>query len=90
MFVPVFQNVVHSKFIKGLTSAVQDLDSQCIVNTGATARRDIVLVTDLPTVLVKYNEAIGWMFIVGAVMGWFSALRSSYLRAEDRERRQVV
>ncbi|KAF4772788.1 MFS general substrate transporter [Colletotrichum scovillei] len=76
IFVSVGQNVLNSKLIEGLTDAVKDLDPQTIVNTGATALRDILPAADLPTVLVKYNEAIRWVFIVGTVTASLSALGS--------------
>ncbi|KAF6840141.1 major facilitator superfamily transporter [Colletotrichum musicola] len=62
--------------IEGLTDAVKDLDPQTIVSTGATALRDVLPAADLPTVLVKYNEAIRWVFVVGAVTASLSALGS--------------
>ncbi|KAK2024182.1 major facilitator superfamily transporter [Colletotrichum zoysiae] len=76
IFVSVGQNVLNSKLIEGLTDAIKDLDPQTIVNTGATALRDVLPAADLPIVLVKYNEAIRWVFIVGAVTASLSALGS--------------
>ncbi|KND91004.1 putative HC-toxin efflux carrier TOXA [Tolypocladium ophioglossoides CBS 100239] len=76
IFVSVGQNVLNTKLISGLVSVVKDLDPQTIVNTGATTLRNVVPAADLPAVLVMYNEALRWVFIVGAVMASLSALGS--------------
>jgi MFS family permease len=76
IFVSVGQNVFNQKLIAGLTSVVDDLDPQTIINTGATNLRHIVPAADLHEVLVQYNDALRWVFIVGTVMSSLSALGS--------------
>lgn len=76
IFVSVGQNVFNTKLISGLTSISKDLDPHMIVNTGATALRNIVPAGDLPEVLVRYNEALKWVFIVAVIMASLSALGS--------------
>jgi MFS family permease len=76
IFVSVGQNVFDNKLISGLTSVVKGLDPHTIVNTGATDLRDAVPTTGLYEVLVAYNEALRWVFIVGVIMASLSALGS--------------
>jgi hypothetical protein len=76
IFVSVGQNVFNTKLISGLTSISKDLDPHMIFNTGATALRNIVPAGDLPEVLVRYNEALKWVFIVAVIMASLSALGS--------------
>jgi MFS family permease len=76
IFVSVGQNVFNTKLISGLTSISKDLDPYMIFNTGATALRNIVPAGDLPEVLVRYNEALKWVFIVAVIMASLSALVS--------------
>jgi MFS family permease len=79
IFVSVGQNVFDNKLIAGLTSVVKGLDPHTIVNTGATDLRDAVPTTGLYEVLVAYNEALRWVFIVGVIMASLSALGSCTL-----------
>ncbi|KAK1657364.1 hypothetical protein BDP55DRAFT_638821 [Colletotrichum godetiae] len=60
IFMSVGQNVLNRKLIEGLTDAVKDLDSRTIVNTGATALRDV-----LP---VEYNTPAVEQGISGIVI----------------------
>jgi MFS family permease len=76
IFVSVGQNVFDNKLIAGVTSVVEGLNPHTIVNTGATDLRDAVPATGLYEVLVAYNEALRWVFIVGVIMACLSALGS--------------
>ncbi|RAK79022.1 MDR family MFS transporter [Aspergillus fijiensis CBS 313.89] len=74
IFVSVGENVFDRKLIAGLTRVLDDLDPESIINTGATDLRSIVPAKDLHTVLVEYNTALHWVFIVGTIMAALSAL----------------
>ncbi|KAI3527034.1 major facilitator superfamily transporter [Colletotrichum abscissum] len=64
IFMSVGRNVLNRKPIEGLTDAVKDLDPQTIVNTGATALRDVLPVEyNTPTIeqgisgiVIQFNE----------------------------------
>ncbi|OJJ97023.1 hypothetical protein ASPACDRAFT_81137 [Aspergillus aculeatus ATCC 16872] len=74
IFVSVGENVFDHKLIAGLTHVLDDLDPETIINTGATDLRSIVPTKDLHAVLVEYNTALRWVFIVGTIMAALSAL----------------
>ncbi|KAJ5951537.1 uncharacterized protein N7479_009950 [Penicillium vulpinum] len=74
IFVSVGENVFGQKLIAGLTRVIDDFDPETIVNTGATDLRRIVPAKDLHAVLVEYNAALHWVFIVGTIMAALSAL----------------
>jgi MFS family permease len=76
IFVSVGQNVLNSKLISELISIVKELNPQQIVNAGATSLRNIVPAADLHEVLVAYNEALRWVYIVGVIMACLSAIGS--------------
>lgn len=74
IFVSVGENVFGQKLLAGLARVIDDFDPETIVNTGATDLRSIVPAKDLHAVLVKYNAALHWVFIVGTIMAALSAL----------------
>ncbi|CAI7596834.1 unnamed protein product [Penicillium discolor] len=74
IFVSVGENVFGQKLLAGLTPVIDDFDPETIVNTGATDLRSIVPAKDLHAVLVEYNAALHWVFIVGTIMAALSAL----------------
>lgn len=76
IFVSVGQNVLSSKLFAGLPTVTPNLDAQTIANAGATGLRSAVPSADLPAVLVVYNEALKWVFVVGTVMACLSAIGS--------------
>ncbi|KAF9766434.1 hypothetical protein IL306_001169 [Fusarium sp. DS 682] len=76
IFVSVGQTVLSTRLVATLPDIIKGLDPHKIVNTGATALRDSVSAADLPKVLVAYNRALSWVFIVGAIMAALSALGS--------------
>ena len=88
IFVPVGQNVFNTKLISGLISISKDLDPHMIVNTGATALRNIVPAGDLPEVLMRYNEALKWAFIVAVIMASLSAFGSFTLECRSVKGKQ--
>ncbi|KAJ5410692.1 uncharacterized protein N7487_005051 [Penicillium crustosum] len=74
IFVSVGENIFSQKLLAGLTRAIDDFDPETIVNTGATNLRSIVPPKDLHAVLVEYNVALHWVFIVGTITAALSAL----------------
>jgi EmrB/QacA subfamily drug resistance transporter len=73
IFVSVGQNVLTNKLVSGLRN-VTSLDPETIVNTGATAIRNIVDSKDLPTVLVAYNNALTKVFTVAVAVSCLTFL----------------
>jgi len=85
----VSQNTLNTKLIAGLTNVVKNLNPHEILNAGATDLRYFVPVGDLPAVLVMYNKALRWVFIVGIIMACLSAIGSFALEwksVKDRDR----
>ncbi|KAG9240036.1 putative efflux pump antibiotic resistance protein [Calycina marina] len=76
IFVSVGQNVFNNKLIHGLATIANDVDPTTIIGAGATGFRTIVPTADLHKVLVVYNNALSWTFIVGVIMASLSALGS--------------
>lgn len=76
IFISVGQNVFSAKLIHGLTRVVKDLDPDKVIRSGATNLRQLVPEESLQDVLVVYNDALRWVFIVAAVMAALSAIGS--------------
>lgn len=76
IFISVGQNVLNTKLVAGLTDVVKSLNPHDILNAGATDFRELVPAADLSAVLVQYNKALRWVFIVGVIMACLSALGS--------------
>ncbi|THY96938.1 MFS general substrate transporter [Aureobasidium pullulans] len=76
IFISVGQNVFSARLVHGLTRVVKDLDPDKIIRSGATNLRKLVPKESLQDVLVVYNDALGWMFIVATVMAALSAIGS--------------
>ncbi|GAB1215127.1 hypothetical protein ATERTT37_004313 [Aspergillus terreus] len=89
IFVSVGENIFSQNLIAGLTRVIHDLDPETIANTGATDLRRIVPRDDLPTVLVEYNAALHWVFLVGTIMAALSALGAFALEWKSVKGKQV-
>ena len=67
VFLAVSQNVFSSRLVDGL-SGVAGLDTQAIINTGATALRTIVPLDQLETVIHAYSHALTSVFVLTAAL----------------------
>lgn len=68
VFLAVSQNIFSSRLVDSL-SGIGGLDTEAIVNTGATALRTIVPVDQLETVDAAYSHALTRVFILPAALG---------------------
>jgi hypothetical protein len=67
VFVPVGQNLFSTQLVKQL-SGVIGLDTDMIINTGATDLRKVVPTSELDTVVNAYSYALTRVFILGAAL----------------------
>jgi MFS family permease len=67
MFVPVAQNLFSTQLVKRL-SGVVGLDTEIILNTGATDLKKVVPAGELATVVNAYSYALTKVFILGAAL----------------------
>lgn len=67
VFLAVSQNIFSNTLVDSL-SGIAGLDSETIVNTGATALRTIVPLDQLETVIHAYNHALARVFILAAAL----------------------
>lgn len=65
VFLAVGQNIFSTRLVHDL-SGIAGLDTNTIVNTGATAIRDVVLEDELPVVINAYSHALTRVFILAA------------------------
>ena len=68
VFLAVSQNIFSSRLVDSL-SGIGGLDTEAIVNTGATALRTIVPVDQLETVDAAYSHALTRVFMLAAALG---------------------
>ena len=67
VFLAVSQNIFSSRIVDSL-SGVAGLDTEAIVNTGATALRTVVPLDQLDTVVYAYSHALTRVFILTAAL----------------------
>lgn len=75
VFLGVSQNIFSSRLVDSL-SGIGSLDTEAIVNTGATTLRTIVPLDQLETVIHAYNYALTRVFILTAVLSTCMILAS--------------
>ena len=75
VFLGVSQNIFSSRLVDSL-SGIGGLDTEAIVNTGATTLRTIVPLDQLETVIHAYNYALTRVFILTAVLSTCMILAS--------------
>lgn len=68
VFLSVDQNIFASQLVDGL-SGIADLDAEAIVNTAATALRNMVPPSELDGVIDAYSYALTRVFIMSAARG---------------------
>ncbi|KAI1616419.1 putative aflatoxin efflux pump [Exophiala viscosa] len=68
VFIAVGQNIFSNQLVDSL-SGIAGLDTQVIINTGATALRHIVPASELKTVIDAYSYALTRVFILAAALG---------------------
>jgi hypothetical protein len=67
VFLSVGQNIFSSQFVDSL-SGIASLDTEVIINTGATALRSIVPPSELGTVVDAYSYALTRVFLLTAAL----------------------
>ena len=67
VFLAVSQNIFSSRLVKSL-SAIVGLDTETIINTGATALRTIVPLDQLKSIIDAYSYALTRVFVLTAVL----------------------
>ncbi|PKX97734.1 MDR family MFS transporter [Aspergillus novofumigatus IBT 16806] len=77
VFVSVGQNVFANQLKIDLAQAVPDLDSDLVVNSGATSLQKIVPASDLPAVKIAYNHSLTRAFLVATIMAAMTLLGSA-------------
>ena len=73
VFISVGRNIFSSQLAKSLSEIVS-LDTDAIINTGATALRSIVTPSELSTVVNAYSYALTRVFILAAVLSAYMIL----------------
>lgn len=75
VFISVAQNVLDNKLIGNLLKLnLPDITPETIIDAGATDLRSIVPASELPRLLVAYNDAIISAFYVGLSLACFSLI----------------
>lgn len=75
LFVSVAQNTFTKELIKNLAALdIPDFSPSDVVNGGATSVRSIVSESDLPQVLVAYNDALVKVFQIALILGCLSII----------------
>jgi MFS family permease len=74
IFISVGQNILDKNLVEGITKLVPCIDPRMIVNTGATALRNLVSPDKLPEILVVYNYAIRQTFLIAVGMSVAAAV----------------
>lgn len=74
IFISVGQNILDKNLVEGITKLVPGIDPRMIVNTGATALRNLVSPDKLPEILVVYNYAIRQTFLIAVGMSVAAAV----------------
>ena len=78
LFVSVGQNIFTNKLIQNLGQVVPQLNSEVVLNTGATDISGIVPSQLLPEVLIAYNGAITDALYTGVAMAVLSAFGAAF------------
>ena len=76
LWLSVAQNVLTSQLVKDLKDAVPDLNTEIILNAGATGLRDVVGLQYLDVVLEVYNYALTRTFICGVALAAVALIAS--------------
>lgn len=74
IFVSVGQNVLDQFLVSGITKLAPGIDPKMIVNTGATALRNLVSPELLPEILMAYNYALRQTFYIAVGMSAVAAV----------------
>ncbi|KAJ5950761.1 uncharacterized protein N7479_009174 [Penicillium vulpinum] len=74
LFISIGNNVFRNKLVEYLAKNLPNLDPALILNTGVTGLRSVVDKTDLPAVLLAYNDALTQTFIVSAAVASVSMI----------------
>ena len=76
LWLSVAQNVLTSQLVKDLKDAVPDLNTEIILNAGATGLQDVVGLQYLDVVLEVYNYALTRTFICGVALASVALIAS--------------
>ncbi|KAJ5519156.1 Major facilitator superfamily domain general substrate transporter [Penicillium expansum] len=79
VFVSVAQNVFTNALLQNL-SGISGIDSQQVVDIGATALKDLIPANVLPRVLSAYNEGLVAAFYVSTAMGALSLFGTLFVQ----------
>jgi MFS family permease len=74
IFISVGQNILDKNLVSGIAKLVPGIDPKLIVNTGATALRNLVPAEKLPEILIAYNDALRQVFLVAVGTGAAAAI----------------
>ncbi|KXT02357.1 hypothetical protein AC578_188 [Pseudocercospora eumusae] len=79
LFVSAANNIFNNKLLSGIAGIVPGLSPQTILETGATALRNVIPDGYLPAVLEVYNDALVGTFYVATALGALSIVGSGAL-----------
>jgi EmrB/QacA subfamily drug resistance transporter len=74
LFTSVSQNIFTNNLVKNIISAGININPEVIITTGATEIAKVLPASDLPAVLVAYNDALTKAFQVSMIMACLSIL----------------
>jgi hypothetical protein len=77
LFISVGQNVFQNELIKNIAAAVPGLNTDIVINVGATQLQSVIPAQYLSDVLFAYNESLVKTFYVAVAMAAVTALGSA-------------
>ena len=80
LFVSVANNIFNNKLIENIAASVPNVDPAQVVKAGATSLRNAVDPSDLPAILVAYNDALVKTFQITLVLACISVLGVVFIR----------
>ena len=89
LFVSVGHNVFQNELIKNLTAAAPGLNTDIVLNAGATQLQSLIPAQYLPGVLIAYNQTLMKTFYVAFAMSAISVLGSALVPWNSVKKKKI-